>query len=292
VGEVSAYDLPDFTTDVLKMYLTKLDKYQSFSDYIHAEGKSDIAAITQKYKTIPEFRDDKNYYFDWGSEHIFSLAAKGVGECSAGLFDMIDVDMNTVHNALQQLETESDKSKINDLLYNVIYASSRMLLITRGAEPKNATAVFNEFIDKFIDAKLVSGVFSEIITIARDDRQFDFTEKKETILDLSQTVLSLYEGMDDSLQFKNLETAKKAEDNELSKQLTNRKKDFRGVACPMNFVKTKIELATLKSGDILEILLDDGEPIENVPGSLKSEGHLVLEQNKTENYWQVIIKKA
>jgi sulfite reductase (ferredoxin) len=60
----------------------------------------------------------------------------------------------------------------------------------------------------------------------------------------------------------------------------------------MNFVKTKIELATLKSGDTLEILLDDGEPIENVPGSIKSEGHKVLDQKKIDNYWIVIIEKV
>ena len=59
----------------------------------------------------------------------------------------------------------------------------------------------------------------------------------------------------------------------------------------MNFVKTKIELATLKSGDLLEILLDEGEPIENVPGSIKGEGHKVLDQKKVDDYWLVTIKK-
>jgi sulfite reductase (ferredoxin) len=60
----------------------------------------------------------------------------------------------------------------------------------------------------------------------------------------------------------------------------------------MNFVKTKIELATLKSGDILEIFLDDGEPIENVPGSIKGEGHEILEQKKIDNYWEGLVKKG
>jgi len=69
------------------------------------------------------------------------------------------------------------------------------------------------------------------------------------------------------------------------------KKDFRGVTCPMNFVKTKIELSKLKSDDILEILLDDGEPIENVPGSVKGEGHKILVQERIENYWSVVIQK-
>jgi sulfite reductase (ferredoxin) len=153
--------------------------------------------------------------------------------------------------------------------------------------------VFNEFLARFIDAKLVSSVFREIVEIARDNSSFNFLEKQETILDLSQAIVGLYEGMDDSLQFK------PGENNALKTEIEvpssgpaiARKKDFRGVACPMNFVKTKVELATLRSGDILEILLDNGEPIENVPGSIKAEGHDVLDIKQIEEYWQVSIRK-
>ena len=292
VGEVSAFDLPRFTQDVFKLYLNKQDQYNSFSAYVNAEGKAEITSLTEKYKIIPEFRDDKNYYFDWGSDQIFSLAAKGVGECSAGLFDMIDVDLSTINSTKEKLAKETDNEIVNKMLYTLVFASSRMLLITRGAEPKNVTEVFNDFISKFIDAKLISNIYREIVETARDTEYYDFLEKKETILDLAQVVVNLYEGMDDSLQFKSLENVDKTNDNEVIKQVTTRKKDFRGVACPMNFVKTKIELATLKSGDTLEILLDDGEPIENVPGSIKGEGHLVLNQKQIENYWQVTIQKV
>ncbi len=68
-------------------------------------------------------------------------------------------------------------------------------------------------------------------------------------------------------------------------------KDLRGVLCPLNFVKTKVELAKLKPGDTLEIWLDDGPPIENVPGSVKAEGHRIVAQKKVENHWSVVIEK-
>ncbi|MDP4210533.1 MAG: sulfurtransferase TusA family protein [Bacteroidota bacterium] len=291
VTEISAYDLPAFTADVFREYLKKQDRYKTFSAYVEGEGKADIAAIGEKYKEIPAFVDDKNYYFDWGSDQIFSVAAKGVGECSAGLFDMIDVDLNTINKIREKLDKTPSGSKLNQLLYNLIFASSRMLLITRGAEPKDTTGVFNEFVGKFIDAKLVSSVFREIVETARDNEGFNFSEKKETILDLARAVTSLYEGMDDSLQFKNIGSAS-VSDPEQPKHKVTSNKDFRGVACPMNFVKTKIELSTLKSGDILEILLDDGEPIENVPGSIKGEGHKVLDLKQVDNYWSVTIEKA
>jgi sulfite reductase (ferredoxin) len=290
ICDISAYDLPSFTVDVLRTYQEKQNRYKSFCDYFKSEGKSDISGITLKYRQIPEFHDNKNYYFDWGGDQIFSLAARGVGECSAGLFDMIDVDLATI-NSLKQKIAKEPGTGTSSLLYGLVFASSRMLLITRGAEPRNEREVFNDFIEKFIDTRFVSNVYREIIEIARDNQEYDFSEKKETIIDLSEAVVALYEGMDDSLQFRGLNAVKTTE-NEGTAQKTKRKKDLRGVICPMNFVRTKIELSSMKPGDILEILLDDGEPVENVPGSIKGEGHKVLDQKKIENYWSVTIEKS
>lgn len=47
--------------------------------------------------------------------------------------------------------------------------------------------------------------------------------------------------------------------------------------CPMSFVKTKIELSKLQNGDKLEVLLTEGEPLENVPKSAIEQGFKVLE---------------
>ncbi len=70
-------------------------------------------------------------------------------------------------------------------------------------------------------------------------------------------------------------------------------KNCRGVGCPLNMVYAKVELAKLKSGQVLEIVLDDGPPINNVPGSVQKEGHEVLDKKQLEDgSWQVLIRKA
>lgn len=70
-------------------------------------------------------------------------------------------------------------------------------------------------------------------------------------------------------------------------------KDCRGVGCPMNLVYAKVELAKLESGNVLEIILDDGAPVNNVPESAAREGHTVLEKNKQDDgTWSVLIQKA
>ena len=52
--------------------------------------------------------------------------------------------------------------------------------------------------------------------------------------------------------------------------------DLRGVSCPTNFVKAKLALEDLENGEIAQILLDDGEPVKNVPRSLKADGHKLI----------------
>ena len=51
--------------------------------------------------------------------------------------------------------------------------------------------------------------------------------------------------------------------------------DLTGVACPMNWVKTKLALEKLGPGDELTVRLDPGEPIESVPRSAREDGHAV-----------------
>ena len=52
--------------------------------------------------------------------------------------------------------------------------------------------------------------------------------------------------------------------------------DITDVVCPITFVKVKVALEDLDDGQILQVRLNDGEPIQNVPRSLKDEGHKIL----------------
>ncbi|MCM8797800.1 MAG: sulfurtransferase TusA family protein [Candidatus Omnitrophica bacterium] len=72
----------------------------------------------------------------------------------------------------------------------------------------------------------------------------------------------------------------------------NQHLDLKGVPCPLNFVKTKLMLEGMESGSILEVVLDDGEPITNVTASVKEEGHQILKVEKTSEYWKLTIKKV
>ncbi len=68
--------------------------------------------------------------------------------------------------------------------------------------------------------------------------------------------------------------------------------DIKGEVCPYTFVKTKLAIEAMQSGQILKIHTDHQPAVENVPRSLKGEGHEVLEIKKVnDTEWQVTVKK-
>jgi TusA-related sulfurtransferase len=68
--------------------------------------------------------------------------------------------------------------------------------------------------------------------------------------------------------------------------------DLRGVCCPINFVKAKLALEMIKSGENVKLLLDDGESVKNVPRALKEEGHRLLGLTETDGYYTLSIEKV
>lgn len=69
--------------------------------------------------------------------------------------------------------------------------------------------------------------------------------------------------------------------------------DITDVVCPTTFVKAKVALEELDDGQILAIKMNDGEPVGNVPRSIKEEGHQILKliDNK-DGTFTLIVKKV
>ena len=51
--------------------------------------------------------------------------------------------------------------------------------------------------------------------------------------------------------------------------------DLRGTPCPINFVRTKLQLQRMENNQLLEVWLDAGEPVDQVPDSLRTEGYTI-----------------
>jgi TusA-related sulfurtransferase len=67
--------------------------------------------------------------------------------------------------------------------------------------------------------------------------------------------------------------------------------DLRGICGPTNFVKAKLALEMVDAGETMAFLLDDGEPVKNVPRALKSEGHKLISLKETDGFYTLTLEK-
>lgn len=71
------------------------------------------------------------------------------------------------------------------------------------------------------------------------------------------------------------------------------KLDITDVVCPVTFVKTKVALDEIEEGEILQVHLNDGEPVQNVPRSVKDEGHQILKLiDNHDGTYELFIRKV
>ncbi len=199
IDRVSARDLPEFVHEVLQLWLAKKDGYSSFAAYVDGEGTQDIRAVADRFRAIPEFSVDKTYYYDWGAKDTFSLVGKGLGECSAGLFDLIEVDLKSARQMREELR--SGESQDENALYGIALRSARALLITRGIEAPTDTAVFDNFRKHFIQAGLIGAGFEAVIAAAQQKDAETLNQLEEEVFALLESVEALYRSMDNSLRF-------------------------------------------------------------------------------------------
>lgn len=338
-GYIAAKKIPAFVEDYLRDVIAEQANYADYYDYVAKRGVNIVKDLIAKYKEVAPYSEEPDTFFDFGDDEKFSLIKYGKAECSAGLFDIIEIDQDTIREKRKEVELlmgnipqgvpadlqsdgKQETSKIEKLLHDIVFSENRMLLVTRGLDPRTDEDVYNGFEKEFIAAGIIPQKFKVLTDKARNNESL--IEQKPLIDELADLLNNLYQNMDDSLQFKlpsdssqtdakdskekdnqkekSVESVKSVGPKNGSKNANDKsaesaaispdvKKDFRGVMCPMNFVKTKIALTPMQSGQILEILLDDGAPIENVPGSVKNEGHTILSTEKVENYWKVLIKK-
>ena len=336
-GYIAAKKIPAFVEDYLRDVIAEQANYADYYEYVAKRGVNIVKDLIAKYKEIASYSEEPDTFFDFGDDEKFSLIKYGKAECSAGLFDIIEIDQDTIREKRKEVEQllsegkqevatdlpsdgKQNTSKIEKLLHDIVFSENRMLLVTRGLDPRTDEDVYNGFEKEFIAAGIIPQKFKVLTDKARNNESL--ISEKPLIDELADLLNDLYQNMDDSLQFKlpaaqsptdftdntdskekSAESAKSARQKDTSENEQKSsagepgatspdvKKDFRGVMCPMNFVKTKIALTPMQSGQILEILLDDGAPIENVPGSVKNEGHTILSTEKVENYWKVLIKK-
>jgi sulfite reductase (ferredoxin) len=284
IGIIPAKNIPNFLRDFIKRINKELNGKKDIYQVLDKPGRDIANEVLEKYSSVPAYSENEDYYMDWGKKEEFSLSGLGPGECGAGVLDMIEADLA---DAKLALEVAKNEDLLPQKIKQSLFFSARALLIVRGKDPKNEEQAFSDFSEKFIDTGIVPNVYSDVNDVyksLRDDlsiqerkKRFNYTQQ------FLEEINNLYKSMDPAFNFPKIEKR--------ITQETSNIMDLKGTPCPLNYVKVKLELEKLDSGDTLVVLLDEGEPIVNVPKSLKEDGHHILKIEKQDDFYKIIVKK-
>ena len=299
IGTVPARALPDFVVDMAKNYeANRNSKFESFVEFFERQDIESFKSIAKKHENIPSYIDAPDYYKDWGQDSDFSLAGRGAGECGTGVFEVITEDIDVAKKALDGLSARPDDNE----LFDVLLPTVRALLITRGVDSREPREISYAFERHFIDTGLVGEEFRVLISLIRSylsGVENLLADKKVEVTALLDRVNYLLSVLDSDLVFKVPATDVPEKEEAVSEPIVEETvkenfMDLRGVACPMNFVKAKLKMEMMEIGETLELILDDGRPIENVPGSFRHEGQEVAEMVEIDDdHWRIkIVKKS
>ena len=282
---IPARNVPAFIVELLQAF-QESPECPDFDAFLDGGGWDVAAKLLAHHGHVPSFQEDTNYYFDWGAEGEFSVAGRGPGECSAGVFDLIEVDLASAREAAE-----------DGRLHAATVLAARALLITQGHEARSDAEALELFARLFVHEGLVEESFGGLIEHARHfapttEEPSAFGAEAQEVSALVEAVQSLYDNMDPSLRFRPVGQADApGPATDPGQTDVDREADLRGAACTLSYVRAKMMLDQMAGGQVLSILLD-AEGARNVPASAEKDGHEVLSVNKEGEQWRIVIRRS
>lgn len=198
LGEIAARDLPDFTNELLFLYHQK-SHGKTFREFVEAEKKN-VDILFGKYSKIPSYDEDKKYYIDWGNNDLFTLEARGGGECSAGLLDMIETEIKVIEKCKESFSGQQEIEEQTVLLHEIVLAASKLLCLILQEKITNERELINTVREKFIGQKIISGDYLQILNLVNDGNFARLLRQKDEVIAYADAAVNYYKSLDDNLQ--------------------------------------------------------------------------------------------
>lgn len=307
--KLPAKNVPSAISHLLDVYRRDRSDGESLHAFIKRAGKPALKEELIGHSILPPYAEDPSYYFDWEAEEKFTLEDLGPGECAGGAIEMIDNRILEAEQELYQARILAEKHQFAMAInkaYRAVVAGAKALLVTEGIDPNTDADTLAEF-DQFaarqngLIPQTYRGMARTISDLGTKDNSAEFTNRKMTFAKgFVELCRKLTEAIDQDLKLgaaeespAATEPAPTAAQSEPVQDVTVL--DLRGVMCPLNYVKTKLKLEMMDDGERLEVWLDAGDPIKNVPMSLRNDGHKVLGEDPLEadeQHFKVLVEKV
>ncbi|MEK6549404.1 MAG: sulfurtransferase TusA family protein [Nitrospirota bacterium] len=307
--KLPAKNVPAAVSHLLDFWRQHRREGERLLDFIERTGKARLKEELIPFTIVPPFEQDPSYYFDWEGEDEFILEDLGPGECAGGALEMIENRILEAEQELYQaqlLEGKAQHATALNKAYRAVLAAAKAVLVPEGIDPNTDAETFSEFERLFGVTGRIAGTYAapsaNIGDLGPQNTTAAFAaEKMAYAKGFVEACKVLTEDISQDLKRKDLDEKQatgecampspSAPDSEpSSKPVTTL--DLRGVMCPINYVKTKLKLEMMDEGEILEVWLDAGEPIKNVPQSLRNDGQKVLAEAPADNFFKVTVEKV
>lgn len=312
--KLPAKNVPAAVSHLLAVYRRDRQPGETLPAFIARVGKLKLKDELIPFTIVPNFEEDSSYYYDWEGEEEFVLEDLGPGECAGGALEMIDNRMLEAEQELYQARLLVEKHQYSvsvNKSYRAVLASAKALLVTEGIDPATDAETFGEFEQRFAHRGVVPDSYRDL------GAQIGDLGPKDTTPESALAKMNFAKGFVDACRAateqigKDLRLAETGTGAQAAGKPVEPKKpqstpavvpssgapvyDLRGVACPLNYVKTKLKLEMMDAGERLEVWLDAGEPIRNVPVSLRNDGHKILAEEPLEAeaaHFRVLVEKV
>ncbi|PJA31930.1 MAG: sulfite reductase, partial [Zetaproteobacteria bacterium CG_4_9_14_3_um_filter_53_7] len=289
---VPAKYAPEAGITVLNAYKAERNSDESVHDWASRIGKEGISAILAPFAA--DAGEVEGLIYDWSENEAFNTKGNKKGECAGAVLSMSDALISEAEYELLIARAHTDAmfwAEAATALRRSAISTARAFLVPFGEAPEEDAEVFGLLMTHAAtDKELISGfqsVQSALMNIDLADPAPGVTKLKEVQglwLALAEKRFAAVPEVTESEAVTAVAAAPAADVVLL---------DLSGVACPMNFVKTKIKLAMMPVGSLLDVILDDGAPIENVPLSLQEQGQKVtLKERISATQWKIRVEKS
>ena len=305
--KLPAKSTPAAIARLVEIYRRDRQTGESLERFLARAGKSKLKEELIPYTIVPAFEDDPSFYYDWEGESEFVLEDLGPGECAGGALEMIDNRILEAEQELYQARVLADKHQHGmavNKAYRAVLAAAKAVLVTEGLDPATDAETLTEFDRLFGAHAAIPAAYrhlgSQVTDLGpKDASDADVKERLAFARGFVEACKAATEDMARDLKLKGGDTAQPAaaapEKAPATAEASAVVLDLRGVMCPLNYVKTKLKLEMMDSGERLEVWLDAGDPIKNVPMSLKNDGHKILAEEPLEaeaSHFKLLVEKV
>ena len=314
--KLPARNVPVAISHLLTVYRRDRRSGEGLPAFLTRAGKAALKEELIPYTIVPAFEEDPTYYYDWEGEEEFILEDLGPGECAGGALEMIDNRILEAEQELYQARLLVEKHQYSvsvNKAYRAVLAGAKALLVTEGIDPATDADTVIEFERRFADRGIVPASYHNLGV------QIGDLGPKETTPEFAQAKVAFARGFVESCKVateqigRDLKLSQTDNPEDSPKQAAASQDatktpppaaqpdatavvyDLRGVMCPLNYVKTKLKLEMMEAGERLEVWLDAGDPIKNVPMSLRNDGHKILAEEPLEpeaKHYKVLVEKV